>query len=132
MRILCVANDIPLPANSGGRVDVWRRLCALKACGHSVALLCWTDSGRSESPSTALLNELASVCDSLKVIPITRSGWELVRRAIHLWRWPSHVAARAVTTRGAAVHAWARAFAPDVLLLDGLYGGALAMGLAKP
>lgn len=131
MRILCIANDIPLPANSGGRVDVWRRLCALKACGYSVALLCWTDSGRTAPPSKEVLDELASVCDAVKIVSIKRSALELLQRLLQLWRWPSHVAARAVTARGGAVDVWARTFSPDVVLLDGLYGGALAIDLAN-
>ena len=49
MRVLCISNDIPLPANSGGRVDVWRRLGALRAAGHtSIAVL--GGPGRGEQP----------------------------------------------------------------------------------
>lgn len=136
MRVLCISNDIPLPANSGGRVDVWRRLCALRAAGHSVALLCWVDVGRVAPPSAEVLAHLDSVCESVKVLGISRSGAEIVRRLIELWRWPSHVAARAVTARGQGVEDWAKSFAPDVVLLDGLYGGAVAQrlcaGLSRP
>lgn len=131
MRILCIANDVPLPANSGGRVDVWRRLSALKRAGHEVALVCWLDVGRVAPPTPALLAELGAVCTTVKLVPITRSLPEIGRRLMHLWHWPSHVASRWVTSRRAALLPWARGFAPELVLLDGLYGGAVAWQLAQ-
>lgn len=131
MRILCIANDVPLPATSGGRVDVWRRLQALRSAGHEVALLCWTDVGRVEPPSAAILAELQAVCSEVKVLPIKRSLSEIVQRLLQLWRWPSHVASRWVTSRNAGLLGWVESFAPDVVLLDGLYGGAVAWELAR-
>lgn len=131
MRVLCISNDIPLPANSGGRVDVWRRLGALRAAGHTVALLCWADQGRGEQPSAAVMQELQDACETVRVIPISRSLAEIARRLLHLWRWPSHVAARWVTSRGAELERWCSEFAPDVVLLDGLYGGAVATDLSR-
>lgn len=131
MRILCIANDIPLPANNGGRVDVWRRLCALRDAGHAVALLCWTDVGRVAPPSDEVREKLLNVCESVRILSITRSSGEIARRLCELWRWPSHVAARAVTARGNGIEAWARDFGPDVVLLDGLYGGGVALSLSQ-
>jgi glycosyltransferase involved in cell wall biosynthesis len=130
MRILCVANDVPLPANSGGRVDVWRRLQALKGAGHELALVCWTDEGRASPLSAAERAALGALCDEVKVLSIRRSVSEVVQRLLWLWRWPSHVAARWVTSRRAALVPWARAWAPELVLLDGLYGGAVALDLA--
>lgn len=131
MRILCIANDVPLPATSGGRVDVWRRLQALKRAGHELALVCWTDVGRVDALGSASLAELQGVCREVKVLPITRSGPEILRRLAHLWHWPSHVASRWVTSREVGLEGWARDFAPDLVLLDGLYGGAVAHDLAR-
>ncbi|KQW41977.1 MULTISPECIES: glycosyltransferase [unclassified Roseateles] len=120
-----------MPATSGGRVDVWRRLQALRRAGHEIALLCWMDAGRVEPPSPAILAELQSVCRDVKLLPITRSLPEIAQRLLQLWRWPSHVASRWVTSRHAGLLDWARGFAPDVVLLDGLYGGAVAWELAR-
>lgn len=131
MRILCISNDIPLPANSGGRVDVWRRMSALREAGHTLGLVCWVDAGRGEPPSPEVLAKLGEVCSTIKVMPITRSASELFRRLLQLWRWPSHVASRWVSSRNAGLVAWADAFKPDVVFLDGLYGGAVAMDLSK-
>lgn len=129
MRLLCIASDIPLPANSGGRVDVWRRLQALKAGGVELALLCWYDVGRSQPPSDELLGLLGPVCDQVKVQPIRRSPGEVFARLLNLWRMPSHAAARWVTTNRGALVTWAQAFEPDAILLDGLYGGVVALWL---
>lgn len=126
MRILCIANDIPLPACSGGRVDVWRRLQALRAAGHSLALLCWFDEGRAAPPSDEVLAHLRAVCDELLIVPIRRNPTEIGKRLLNLWRWPSHVAARAVTLDWPDALAWAHQFGPDIVWLDGLYGGAVA------
>lgn len=131
MRLLCVSNDIPLPANSGGRVDVWRRLCALRDAGHSVALLCWMDQGRAERPTAEVMQRLEAVCESVRVVPITRSPAEIAGRLLHLWHWPSHVASRWVTSRGIGLERWCSDFAPDVVFLDGLYGGAVAFDLSR-
>ncbi len=131
MRILCIANDVPLPATSGGRVDVWRRLQALHRTGHEIALVCWMDAGRVAPPTPAVWAELHAVCREVKLLPITRSLPEIAQRLLQLWRWPSHVASRWVTSRHAGLRAWASGFAPDVVLLDGLYGGAVAWQLAS-
>lgn len=130
MKILCITNDMPIPANNGGRVDVWRRVQALHRAGHEVALLCWTDVGRTPDLTAAEQAELKAVCTEVRVVGITRSKPEILRRFAQLWRWPSHVASRWVTSRGNGLLDWARGLAPDLVLLDGLYGGAVALDLA--
>lgn len=130
MKLVCVANDVPWPPNTGGRVDVWRRLCALHAGGHEVSLLCWYDAGRTEPPSPQALEKLHEVCADLRVVPIRRSVGEIVSRAMNLIRMPSHAAARWVTAADDDLYRWARRAAPDAILLDGLYGGAVARWLA--
>jgi hypothetical protein len=129
-RLLCIANEIPLPANSGGRVDIWRRLSALKQSGFSIALLCWYDEGRDELPSAEILEKLHTVCDVVRLVPIQRSPRELLLRLSNLWRMPSHVAARWVTAKNEDLLKWATVFNPDLVFLDGLYGGAIAQWLA--
>lgn len=131
MNIFCVANDIPLPANSGGRVDVWRRLCAFKAAGHNIVLVCWVDVGRVAPPSDEVMQQLTAVCGEVIWLPITRSFSEITRRSLCLWRWPSHVAARKVTSNFACLVKRAQEFRPDIIWLDGLYGGAVAHALAR-
>ncbi len=130
-RILVVANDTPLPANSGGRVDVWRRLQALRQGGAQLAFQGWVDQGRGTHPDAALLQQLRATCDPATLTPITRSAGEIVQRLLRLAWLPSHAASRWVTLDRAQCLADARRFAPDVIWLDGLYGAAAAMWLSR-
>ena len=129
-RLLCVTNDVSLPANSGGRVDIWRRMRALKAAGAELALVCWYDAGRSAAPTAEVIGELECIYSVVKIIPIERSAVELFSRAVNLGRMPSHAAARWVTTDRNGLSTWASTFKPDAVLLDGLYGGAVARWLS--
>ena len=130
MRVLCVPNELPLPANAGGRIDVWRRLQVLHGMGVELALLSWYDAPRDGAPSPATLAQMHALCPQLQLQPIQRSPLELLQRLRWLGRLPSHAAARWVTLDRPQVLAWARSFAPDVLLLDGLYGAAVVRWLA--
>jgi len=130
MRVLCVPNELPLPANSGGRIDVWRRMQLLKGLGAQLALLTWFDLPRDGAPSPAAMVAINEVCAQVHLTPITRSAGELLHRFAWFGRLPSHAASRWVTLDQTRVLAWARAFAPDVLLLDGLYGLAAARWLS--
>ena len=130
MRVLCVPNELPLPANTGGRTDVWRRLQVLRGMGHALAMLTWYDAPRDGQPSAATLAQMRQLCPQVMLQAIHRSPGELLQRLAWLGRLPSHAASRWVTVRRPQVLAWARAFAPDVLLLDGLYGAAVVRWLA--
>lgn len=130
MKILVVPIEMPLPANSGGRIDVARRLRALRDGGHSTALLTWHNVARDGVLPETALAQLGNLCSTHHVALINRSLTESLGRLAHLWRLPSYAAARWVTLDRPAVLAWARAFAPDVLMLDGLYGVAAVRWLA--
>jgi hypothetical protein len=130
VKILVVPMEVPWPANAGGRIDVWRRLRYLREDGHRLALLSWHNLGRDGPLPSATLEQLAAVCDSVQLSWIRRTLAENLRRVALLPRWPSHVAARWITLDRPAVLSWARAFAPDVLLLDGLYGVAAVRWLS--
>lgn len=122
--------ETPVPTDSGGRVDVARRLRALREAGHETAVLTWHNEARDGAWTAAAQAQLAGLCSTQQVSMIRRSALESLRRLAHLWHWPSHVASRWVTTDKAAVLAWARRFAPEVLVLDGLYGVAVVRWLA--
>jgi glycosyltransferase involved in cell wall biosynthesis len=130
-RILVIANDAPLPANSGGRVDVWRSLQALHRGGARLALQGWLDAGRGTHPDATLLQQLRAVCDTVNLTPITRSPREILQRLLRLAWLPSHAASRWVTLDRAQLLADARRFAPDAIWLTGLYGGASAIWLSR-
>lgn len=130
-RVLVICNDFPLPANFGGRIDVWRRLGLMKSLGIETALLSWYDEPRNGLPDPAALAQLGQVCSTAQLTPIRRSLPELLQRIRYLGRLPSHVAARWVSIDRAAVLAWARVFRPTLLMLDGLYGVAVVRWLAQ-
>ena len=122
--------ELPLPASSGGRIDVWRRLGYLHEDGHQLALLSWHNLARDGALARESLDELATVCTSHHLSWIKRTPSESLRRIVQLARLPSHAAVRWITLDRAAVLAWAQSFAPDVLLLDGLYGVAAVRWLS--
>lgn len=130
-RLVVVANDLPYPPNSGGRVDVWRRLHALKAIGCDVMLICWVDADRKPEPMEQALAALYAVCNEVRVFEIARSLQEIGSRLTVLWKWPSHVASRWVTCNLEGLKAESLAFGAEAVLLDGLYGGAVALDLAR-
>lgn len=131
MKILVVPIELPLPANSGGRIDVTRRLRALRDGGHETALLTWQNVVLDGPVAQPVMAELGNLCTTHHIACIRRGAVESLRRLGHLGRLPSYAAARWVTLDRPAVLAWARAFAPDVLLLDGLYGMAAVRWLAR-
>jgi hypothetical protein len=136
VKILVVPMELPLPATSGGRIDVWRRLRLLHDDGHELALLSWHNLARDGAVAPGALAELGTVCATHHLSWIRRSAGESLRRGLQLAWMPSHAAARWVTLDRPAVLGWARAFAPDLLLLDGLWGVAavrwLAAALGRP
>lgn len=130
-RILVIPNEFPLPANTGGRIDVWRRLQLLNRLGFDNALLTWCDVIRHGYPSHEYIKMLNSSCSTFHLSEVGRSYIELVKRFMHLGRLPSHAAARWVGCNKSLVLAWAKDFKPDLIVLDGLYGVAVARWLAS-
>ena len=129
-RIIVVPNEVPVPFNSGGRVDVWRRLAVLKSQGATLGLLTWYDGPRDGPPSQAQLDALAPVCGDLHLGCISRGPDELLHRLWYTGRLPSHAASRWVTIDQSAALSWARKFQPTLLLADGLYGAAVVQWLS--
>ena len=130
-RVLVIPNEFPLPANSGGRVDVWRRMRVMHdELGCELALLTWFDAPRDGAPSAQSQAEAGRVVTTIHLSAVQRSKGELVRRLVQMVRWPSHAAARWVTLNRPAALQWARDFQPDLILLDGLYGAPVAEWLS--
>ena len=130
LRVLVVPNDVPLPANSGGRIDVWRRLQVLHGLGAQLGLLSWYDAPRDGAPPPAVLAQLNSLCGLVSLSPIRRGAVDLARRLVHAGRLPSHAASRWTSINQTDVLAQVQAFRPQVLLLDGLYGAAVVRWLS--
>lgn len=129
-RIIVVPNELPLPVNAGGRVDVWRRLLALRNAGAAMGMLTWYDGPRDGVPGADLRAQLDAHCEAVHLGCISRRPAELIARVSNAWRWPSHVASRWVTLDRPRTLAWARSFRPTLLLADGLYGAHIVRWLA--
>lgn len=128
--LLVVTTDVPLPANSGGRVDVWRRLLALREAGCRLALVCWRDASRVGPGDAAAEAELRRVCEHVHVCTIDHRPLSLLRRLACLPVMPSHAAARWAAAPRTELLQMASRFQPQAVLVDGLYGGALGQWLA--
>lgn len=129
--LLVISTDVPLPARSGGRIDVWRRLQALHEAGWRLGLACWRDAGRGSPDDAQADAELRTVCEMLQVQTITHHPVQLLRRLCCLPWLPSHAAARWVTADRQRLLDAARRFRPHAVLVDGLYGGAVGAWLAR-
>lgn len=132
MKLIVIANEAPYPANHGGRVDVWHRICALKAAGAEIFLIFWSGDAPDELPAAQALARLRQEVVDLSYYVIHRSVAERITRAWRLWRWPSHVASRVLARSDRKVLLEkVRVFRPDAVWLDGIYGGVLAAELAE-
>lgn len=132
MKIAYFSTQMPYPPNHGGRVDDWRRLCALKSAGARVHLVTWCSDRPGERPEAAHLKALSEVAEVVHVWPIRRTLDERLMRLMRLSRWPSHVASRMLSRQQWSVLLQSlRAFAPDVVWQDGLYPYATAHRAAQ-
>ena len=131
-RLLVVAAEFPYPPNHGGRADIWRRLQMLNRLGCDISLICWYDDQPETRPSVDALAVVQREVSSLQTLPNQRGFKRNWLRVMQILKGiPSHVAARAVYgEQRAEIQRQAKAFAPDAVLLDSLYGGLLALDLS--
>ncbi|WP_323506363.1 glycosyltransferase [Glaciimonas sp. Gout2] len=131
MRLIFICNEAPYPANHGGRVDVWRRLCALKAAGVEIFLVFWSGDRRDEMPTEWALGAMREQVSGLNFYVIERSIFQRIIRLLRLFRWPSHVASRVLAAKDRAeLLTLIQAFKPDAVWLESIYGGILASEVA--
>lgn len=128
MRILVVSSELPYPASHGGRVDIWSRLGAMAQAGAQVHLVCWFNQFNGDVVDEACRAALGRVVQGLTVFPVNR----VFARPLALLHTPAAAMMRQVGHEALAPHLPAlQAFAPDAVWLDGLFGGPLAMDLAR-
>lgn len=131
MRLVVVTNEPPYPPNHGGRVDVWRRLCALHAQGVEIFLVFWCGDSAEEQPDSNALNHMRQVAAGVDIHVIRRSWGERLKRIVNLVRYPSHVSSRLIPSRRRdALLAQLTDFKPDAVWVESVYGGVLARDLA--
>lgn len=84
-RLTIFYQNMPIPANQGGKADVLRRIQALRACGVEVQLVHWIPGGSSAVPG-ADLESLREAVDGLISLPRLgcRPAWRNIA-SVPLW-----------------------------------------------
>lgn len=128
MKLTIVAMEIPYPPNHGGRVDIWRRIKALKHVGVKLQLVCWTH--QLPTPEERQVID-AYVEDFYPIVYGSGLGRSL-RRAVDLLSYPLDVTSRIV--RG---QEWrdllnrVQQFSPDVIMADHIHSCVVGQPLSK-
>jgi len=131
-RIVVIHNECPVPANHGGRIDVYRRLLALREAGVEVSLIYWQDVAAHGALQPQHRAQLDGLVARHLALDMRSSKLDLAARILGSPWCPSHVRAR--QPRPAE---WRRVLAllqgvpHDGILLDSLYGGLLALRLQQ-
>jgi len=130
MRLIVVAIELPYPLNYGHKVDQYHRWRGFRERGASLKLVCW-HSPQNPYPDKADLAAMHKIFDEIDILPIRHNTVSLARRLANLPQYPSHVASRIPLAKDMARHlAAARAFRPDGVILDGIYGSVLGERIA--
>jgi hypothetical protein len=133
VKITIVADELPFPPVHGGRLDVWRQLMVLAEAGLDVQLICWyhekTESGRLEEAT----RQVKRVVADLVAIPLKKGLTAKWLTLVRLRRYPFYIALRMLTNiEWVPILQRVREFAPSLILVESIYGGELAQGLAGP
>lgn len=132
MKIVHILHELPYPPNSGIRCDMARRLEAFTALGHTVFAIAWTTSGDVPAHAFDAVASLERETAHVALLPIRLDLRTKARRVWNLLRYPSYVAARIPpAAERAALIARVRAFAPDVIWLEGIHPAWIALELKR-
>lgn len=124
-KITVLCHETPFPPTHGGKVDMWRRLLALKRAGNHLQIISW-DYGALDAGRAKVMDHVA---DDHLYIPLKRT---LAFRAQHLLRFFRHPWFACIRWPGSELGNIARAvkeFAPDIIFLDGWHGALVAFYL---
>jgi len=134
MKIVVVCHDIPYPPTHGGRLDMWERIKAFSHLGVKLYVVCWSSDEKS------LLKENLSVIkgyvEEVHIISKTIGFKSRLKRKVNicidLLSYPKIAAIRNLT-RQDFNHLLKKVstFSPDIVWLDGIYGGIIANKLSK-
>jgi hypothetical protein len=132
VKITIVADEFPFPPVHGGRLDVWRQLLAIAEAGLEVQLICWYHDKTESAQLDEATREVTRVVADLVSIPLKTGLRAKCLTLARLRRYPFYVAIRMLTKcEWLSVPKRVREFAPSLILLESIYGGELAQGLAQ-
>lgn len=128
MRITIISMEFPYPPNHGGRVDIWRRIMALKHLGVDLQLIFW-DYSIPSSQDIAVIKEYVE--DFIPIV-YSKGVFALLRRGVDFLKYPLQVTSRIVRgTEEQQLFQQVDKFQPDVILADHVHCGLLAKELSK-
>ena len=108
---------------------MWRRLKAFHRFGAELQLICWW---WDNPPTTERVAAITRYAQLVKVFPINRSMWSKISRAVRALRYPPAVSSRILSkAESEDTLNRVKTFGPDILFLDGIYGGQIARYLHK-
>ncbi len=123
-----LAMELPYPANHGGRVDIWRRIKALKRLGVQVQLIGWS---RTE-PDRAELEMLQAHVTDFHRLSYPQRKREKLRRLVDLCFYPLEVTSRMVRgQQWQTLQKLVRDFQPHVLMADQIHSALAAHKLGQ-
>lgn len=132
MRVCVLAPDVPYPANRGGRVDVMRRLQAMRDLGHEVLLVTPTARHEPNADDDAARRYFDAIQIDWIALPMRGAAAALAGVFAHGGRLPFFISRR--QPAGAdfvTLLEQVRAFAPSVLWLEGPWYWPLARRLSR-
>ncbi len=127
MKVLVLAPDFPFPPSRGGKVDVWRRMKALRDAGAEIALVSCYEIPKSELESIQHSDEFRKVVDYLAVFELVPLAMSSTLKKVGFRRLPWHVARR--TPERAEMEKLTEfcvSFSPDYIWLEGPWLGEVA------
>ncbi len=131
-RIVVIHNECPVPANHGGRIDVYRRLLALREAGVEVTLIYWQDVAAHGPLQPQHRAQLDGLVARHLALDMRGSKLDLAARILGSPWCPSHVRARQPRpAEWQRVLTMLQGVPHDGILLDSLYGGLLAVRLQQ-
>ena len=123
-RIAVFAPDFPYPPHHGGRADVWRRILALRRIGCEVLLVAWHRPGPGNIPRAEEVRVVRESVADLRFYPTGRGSFEALTRLLLLFRWPSHVTSRRLSSaQRMELDETLGRFKPDIVWCEGPYPG---------
>ncbi|TAD80710.1 MAG: glycosyltransferase [Oscillatoriales cyanobacterium] len=128
MRLTVIAVEIPYPANHGGRIDIWRRIKALRALGVEVQLIFWS----RQPPDAATVAMIQAQVTEFHRLRYPQGKRENLRRLWDLCVYPLEVTSRIVRgPQWQQLYRTVAAFQPDVVMADHVHCGVVAEALSQ-
>jgi hypothetical protein len=128
MRILHIAHEFPLPTFHGGRLDIWQHICGFNELGFESFHISWSDS-KVDQKSLQKINDKVT---DLILLQKPEGLMHQLFRFVNLFNLPSLAFDRKIKNDlFLQILSKVKVFKPDLIFLDVIYGGDLAIRLKQ-